>query len=150
MIREAAETDLDAIAEMGVKFSAYTAYAQHMNPTKEQLFNAFKTLIEIGKIFVAEIDGKVVGFIACLVHPSWFSQTTLIAMEMAWWIEEAHRGGVSGIRLVKAYEEWAKQMGASFICMSDLMSDGNAGLGNMLERLGYSMTERTHMKGINK
>jgi hypothetical protein len=150
MVRDATAADLDAIADMGVKFSAYTAYAKHMTPTKEELLAAFQTLLSVGKIFVADIDGKVVGFIGCLIHPSWFSPTTRIAMEMAWWMNEDHRGGVSAIRLVKAYEDWATSMGASFICMSDLIIDGNPGIGNMLGRLGYTMTERTHMKGIEQ
>ena len=145
-IRPATQADLPVIAQMGMKFIQYTEYRSVVAASAEDIEKSLMTVLEIGAIFVAEIDGAVRGFIAGLVHPAWFSPHTKIAMEMAWWMEEDYRKGTAGVRLVQAYESWAKQTGASFICMSDLIVNGEAPLSGLLPRMGYRLTERTHMK----
>ncbi len=146
MIRQATEDDLTAIAHMGVKFIGYTEYRSVINASLENIVVSLRAVMQHGAIFVADIDGAVRGFIAATLHPAWFSPDTKIAMEMAWWMDEQYRNGTAGVRLVQAYEKWARESGASFVCMSDLIVNGEAPLSGLLPRMGYRLTERTHMK----
>jgi len=67
-----------------------------------------------GEIFVADRDGELVGFIACMVQPYFFSNR-LKAFDMGFYVRPEQRGGSTAIRLVMAYEFWAKEMGAQDI-----------------------------------
>ena len=147
-IRRATEDDLPAIAQMGTKFIKYTEYRNVVSASVDEITKSLEKVLEVGAIFVAEIDGAVRGFIAAMVHPAWFAPSVSIALEMAWWMDEDYRKGTAGIRLLQTYERWAKESGASFICMSDLVVDGEAPIAAILPRMGYRITERTHMKEI--
>ena len=150
VIRRATPEDIEALLPMCSKFISYTEYRDVIGTVDEEIGAALRQLLEMGAIFVAEIEGIVKGFIACMICPAWFSPSVRVALEMAWWMEEDARKGTAAIRLVQAYEKWAKESGASFICMSDLVVADGAPLENMLGRMGYRMTERTHMKGLDQ
>jgi hypothetical protein len=45
-------------------------------------------------------------------------------------------------------ETWAKDAGAKFLCMSELVVDGETPIARMLARMGYVNTERSHVKEI--
>jgi hypothetical protein len=149
-IRHGTEADLDAIDAMGAKFLAYTAYGAIIRPEQGEVKAALRHVLENGTIFVADKGGVPVGFLAALICPAWFSPSTRTAIEMAWWMEEEHRVGTAAIRLLFAYEQWAKEQGARFIVMSDLVINGQTPLGSMLQRLNYTMTERAFMKEISQ
>lgn len=149
-IRNATEADLDAIDAMGSKFIAYTSYGALLNPESGEVKAALKNVLDNGAIFVADKGGVPVGFLAALICPAWFSPTTKMAIELAWWMEEEHRAGTAAMRLMFSYEQWAMDNGAKFICMSDLVINGQTPLGNMLERMDYRMTERTFIKDTSQ
>lgn len=149
-IRRATSADIEPIVEMCNRFLQYTEYRSVINPADGEIHNAMNFILENGAIFVADQAGVVVGFIACFISSAWFSASTKIAMEMAWWMNEDHRGGTAAIRLVRAYEDWAANEGATFICMSDLVVNGETPIARILPRMGYTMTERTHMKGTQR
>lgn len=149
-IRNATEEDLDAIDAMGSKFIAYTNYGALIKPEQGEVKAALKNVLDNGAIFVADKGGVPVGFLAALLCPAWFSPTTKMAIELAWWMEEEHRTGTAAMRLMFCYEQWAMDNGAKFIAMSDLVINGQTPLGNMLDRMGYGMTERTFIKEIHQ
>jgi GNAT superfamily N-acetyltransferase len=98
--------------------------------------------------FVAEIDGQIVGFILGIIGPMWFVQRVRIAVELAWWVDPAHRNTTAGVRLFKAFESHATNMGVQYIAMSDLVVQGDTPVAKLLGRMGYSVTERMHTKEI--
>ena len=149
-IRYATEDDLDAIDAMCAKFLKYTSYGSIISPESGEIRLALKRVFDNGAIFVADKGGAPVGFLAALICPAWFSPTTKMAIELAWWMEEEHRVGTAAMRLMFAYEQWAMDNGAKFICMSDLVINGQTPLGNMLERMNYRMTERTFIKDTSQ
>ena len=147
-VRQATKDDLVAITEMGSQFLGRTKYASLIKPHAPHISATLERLLESGAIFVAEIDGVVRGFIACSIVPAWFNPEIRIALEMAWWMEPDARGRPEGMRLLFAFERWAKEQDAQVICMSDISLEDGSPAGSILERLGYSVSERTFLKDL--
>jgi GNAT superfamily N-acetyltransferase len=147
-VRLATADDLDVIAAMGQRFFAGTRYAAALSPSHEDMRASIGAIFEHGRVWVAEIDGVVRGFLAVVVQPVWFSPGTRIALETAWWMDEEHRGRPEGVRLLFEFERWAKEQGAKVICMSDIVLEGESAAERILTRLGYRVTERTFTKGL--
>lgn len=145
-VRLATTDDLDAIADMAMRFIGRTRYAAILSLNRDDIKNTIVGLLEHGRIWVAEIDGVVRGFIACVMQGAWFSPSTRIALEAAWWMDEEVRGRPEGVRLLLAFERWAKDQQADAICMSDIVIEGNTAAASILERLGYAVSERTFFK----
>lgn len=145
-VRLATIDDLDAIADMGLRFMGRTRYAAILSPNRDDIERTIVGILEHGRIWVAEIDGVVRGFIACIMQSAWFSPGTRIALEAAWWMDEDFRGRPEGVRLLLAFERWAKEEKADAVCMSDIVIEGNTAAASILERLGYAVSERTFIK----
>lgn len=95
-------------------------------------------------ILVMDQEGEVVGGLVGVVQPLFMSQT-VVASELAWFVDPAHRGK-GAIKLVKAFEVWAKQMGADYTTMADIR--GIADLSKLYERMGYELTEAAYSKKV--
>lgn len=65
---------------------------------------------------VVERHGQIVGGMAAMLTPQWFSDD-LTASDIVLFIAPEHRGGMAAARLIKAYKEWAKQSGAVLISL---------------------------------
>ena len=149
MIRDATQDDDHAIFEMARQFVAFAPYSDIFTTTDEELRVTIKHFIETTKTFVAEVDGKVVGMLCAVLTPVWYAPSHKAAVELAWWVDPEHRKGMSGIRLVQAFEKWAEDQGASMVSMSNLEVGDNGLVANMLNRFEYRMSEQTHTKRIN-
>jgi GNAT superfamily N-acetyltransferase len=111
-IREATLLDVPRIVELGRKFLADGPYKDQVdNP--EQAMRFACSLVDNPKaaVLVAEQAARVVGVLAFIIYPHYFTGQ-LTANEMIWYIEpEARKGGI-GMRLMWAGERLAKAMGA--------------------------------------
>lgn len=145
-VRLATTDDLNAIADMGFGFMARTRYAATVSPSRDEIKHAFAGILVNGRIWVAEIDGVVRGFLAGIMQGAWFAPNIRIALEAAWWMDEDFRGRPEGVRLLLAFERWAKEEKADAVCMSDIVIEGNTAAASILERLGYAVSERTFFK----
>ena len=147
-VRLATCDDIARIADMGAKFIARTRYAPLLEPSPDDLRHVLEHLLEHGRIWVAEIDGIPCGFLAAVKQPVWFCPSTTVALEAAWWMDESQRGRPEGVRLLLEFERWAKAEGVRAICMSDIVIEGESAAERILSRLGYSVNERTFVKGL--
>lgn len=153
-IRPATADDIDALVEMGERFFAYSAFSKVISFNREAARAMIAVLVEPGTlltasgnvVLVAEHEGKVIGGIAGTLTGTWFNPYARVATELAWWMDEAHRGGTAAIRLYRAFEAWASEMGADAIVMSDLVVDGETPAARLFEKLGYATVERAHIK----
>ena len=80
----------------------------------DQLRNEVHKLLEDANwgIFVAEHEGKIVGFIECSIRdmaPG--CHTNRIGYIEAWFVVSQFRNQGTGARLVESGEKWAKEMG---------------------------------------
>lgn len=116
MIRPAKHSDVPRLIELGNILHATSNYAS-MNYCPEKSANFLHDLINgMGVIFVAEVAGEVVGGLAGGVTDQWFSND-LIAYDYSIFIEPGKRGGVTAIRLINTFEEWARIKGAKQLHM---------------------------------
>lgn len=111
-VRLAVHADIAAIAEMGVRFAA-DEYQQRFVVKDAGVRQAAATMIDAPTcgVWVAERAGAIVGMIAGTVyqHPMSLEQ---LAIEVAWWMEPAARGGRTALRLLEAFKSWARTQGA--------------------------------------
>lgn len=149
VVRRATEDDVPALVALGERFIMRSPYGASLDVTADDLDTGIRlALLARGVAFIAEVNGDAVGAIIGAVTPIWCSARARVGAELAWWVDDAHRGKVLGIRLLQAFESWAKEQGASHVVMSDLVFDGDAPVGPMFERLGYRLVERSHLKEL--
>ena len=146
-IRLATIEDAAVLTAMGRDFLQYSEY-RNLQVTDEEIQAGIGGVIANEMSFVAEIDGQIVGFILGIIGPMWFVQRVRIAVELAWWVDPAHRNTTAGVRLLKAFENHATNMGVQYIAMSDLVVQGDTPVAKLLGRMGYIVTERMHTKEI--
>lgn len=145
-VRTATKDDAKALAEMGLPFLAYSEYGPFIVSSLPEIQQALERMMDIGVVFAAEDDGKIVGGIAAIIANPWMSPSTKVAQEMAWWLNDEYRGGRTAFRLLNAFEEWAREQKADIIVLSDLVINGDTPIGKMVNRLGYTLVERSHVK----
>ena len=144
---EISTDEFDQIVDMAKRFLAFAPHGSLIKNSTEDLVNTLKLVLESGVIFVIDVGGKAVGVLAAMMTTVWYSPSTKMAHEMMWWVNEENRGTIASIKLIKAYENWARENGADLIAMCDLVIEGQEPVGTTLNRLGYEMSERTYIKG---
>ena len=144
IIRKATHDDIFDLLVLARGFSK-EAPAMH-KWDKDKTEAMLKTCLdnEATTILVMDHDGEVVGGIVGVIQPMFMSHT-VIASELAWFVDPAHRGR-GAIKLVKAFETWAKEHGADYLTMADIR--GIADLSKLYERQGYQLTEAAYSKKV--
>lgn len=93
--------------------------------------------------FVYEKDGKARGVLGSYSGVHVYAPCQ-IANEIMFWIDPEYRGGSAAVKLIRAYEAWAKSRGC-MVC--ELVGLGNdPSVGNLYARLGYSPAEKHFLK----
>ncbi len=99
-------------------------------------------------IFLAEMNGQVIGGGGGLVYPLYFCKSHLVAQELWWWLAPKARGSGGGNLMFKELQSWAKERGAKTIFMIALEDERSAKMEKVYCRAGFEPMERTFMKGI--
>lgn len=144
-VRDATIDDIDQIVLLAKKFHEVSGYG-FLEFDEETVANLVGQSIGCGLCPVAEVDGKVVGFLAGLCFPALLNANLMVGTEIAWWLEPEFRNGPIGVKLLLAAESRAKGKGLKFwsmMCLEHLNADG---LEDIYERLGYKRAERTYLK----
>ena len=136
MIRSATAADIPRIIELGTLLHATSSYSKMaFVPAKAAAF--MQALMERdGVVFVAEIDGVVVGGMAGGVVDQWFSDE-LIAYDFSIFVEPRRRDGLIAIKLMRAFEEWARIKGAKQIHMGIGTDINVEGTSRLYEHMGF-------------
>ena len=144
IIRKATNDDIFDLLVLARGFSREAPAMHEWDRDKTEAM--LKTCIEneLTTIIVMEFEGEVVGGIVGVVQPLLMSNT-VVASELAWFVDPNHRGK-GAIKLVKAFEGWAKEKGAEYVTMADIR--GIADLSKLYERLGYELTEAAYSKKV--
>jgi GNAT superfamily N-acetyltransferase len=144
MIRQATQDDAARLTEMGMQFVASTRYhgvfegsTEHIGRTVEAMLTGPDRVV-----FVSGSDDKLSGMIALLLfdHPITGHRT---ASEVVWWVEPGARG-TTGVRLLRAAEEWAQESGATQI----QMVAPNDAVGDLYTRMGYEPIEVSYYRRL--
>lgn len=129
----ATHDDIPRLIEMGRRFHAASGLAMGFDP---QAVEGFLTgLIERGAVF-ATARGAIGGMaISPYCDPQW-----KIAVELFWWAEG------DGLRLLRAFEGWAREIGADEVRMTSLAALPRAD--RLLRFVGYAPAEISYTRAV--
>ena len=144
-VRNATQDDIPRIVEMARTFyadSGYTAIAEASIPSLAGL--AIITM-ESGVMLVAEADGAVVGMACLFVEPFTFNPSVMVASEIAWWVDPAHRGSLLAKEMLSVIDDRCKALGVNVIRMATLANSPPQAAA-LYERLGYTKADSYYMR----
>ncbi len=154
VIRQAKPDDLKAVQDLNHQL--FISDNRHFNdlnlqwPYEEEGEKFFRTRIsgESGVCFVAELDGRVLGYLAgCIRSKSSVYKGVLAELDNMF-VEEIHRSQGIGGSLIDTFVDWARQKGAQKMIV-DAYSP-NVGAIKLYTRKGfepYSLNLRMDLKG---
>jgi len=136
MIRAATHDDVPRLVELGQLLHSSSSYATTgFNPQK--VGSLLGQLIDgLGVVFVAEVGGEVVGGFAGAITEQWFSDD-LIAFDYSLFIEPSKRQGLTALKLVLAFQNWAQAKGAKEIRMGITTGMNVEGTSRLYRHLGF-------------
>lgn len=136
MIRPATNDDIPRIIELGHLLHQSSSYAgMEFDPGMAGSF--IESLISgLGVVFVAEIDGVVVGGLAGGITEQWFS-SELLAFDYSFFIDPKTRSGITATKLVKAFTSWAKLRGAKHVQIGITTGINVEGTSRFYRALGF-------------
>jgi len=111
-VRNAAESDLPRVAELGRRFLLEGPYRDELADNPEKALEMAKQILSNtnGRILVAENEGRVIGAFSFFAYPHLFSGE-FTAVELIWYVEPEHRAGGIALRLLAEAEKQAKELG---------------------------------------
>lgn len=145
MIRKGRPEDLERIVEMTGHFINQTNYSTLLKFMPKAVREIASRVIDHGVCLVAEEDGQVVGMLCAflLVEPV---SNQPMADELCWWVEPSARGSRSvGPRLLRSFENIARQKGAK---LCKMVAPAGSDVGTFYERIGYSPVETSYIKRL--
>ena len=99
-------------------------------------------------IWLAEIDGEIVGICGAVAYPLYFNPAALVVQELWWWLTPSSRGSGAGGQMFKQIEEWAKEKNAAALFMIALEDKRAKKMENLYIRAGFKPMERTFIKEV--
>jgi RimJ/RimL family protein N-acetyltransferase len=99
-------------------------------------------------IWLAEINGEIVGICGAVAYPLYFNPSALVVQELWWWLTPASRGSGAGGQMFKQIDEWAKEKNASALFMIALEDNRAKKMENLYLRAGFRPMERTFIKEV--
>lgn len=137
MIRRATIEDVEHCATLGHKFIV----AADMPPASLEECRTFCASLlhhPDGVMFISP-QGVIAGLLAPLYYKPGYKQ----AVELFWWAEDGN-----GLRLLQAFETWARERGADDINMSTLAHYTPKGVPELLRRRGYEARDQVYRRGL--
>lgn len=145
-IRMVGPDDVPALIEMG---KAFYETGKLPGEFDADTFVAFwEASIQEGRgvIIMGEREGVPVGTLGALLFAD-PCNGALVAQELFWWVNDDARGNGS-LRLVQAFEAWAKGVGASRVVMTAIYGLREEAIGRIYESRGYHELETNYAKDI--
>jgi GNAT superfamily N-acetyltransferase len=148
MIRVAALGDIDTLISIGRVMHNESAYkALRFNDDKVGELLAGLIAEPNGVVFIAERAGVILGGFAGGISDFWFSNDSH-AFDYGLFILPEHRGGSAAIRLLSAFESWAKDMGAKWCDIGITTGVHVEQTARMYEKLGYDKSGLLYRKAL--
>ena len=137
--------DLSILSKQFAKEAKQNGY--NLSFKQDRFVDSFMAVVKNPDYYylVAEVEGEATGFFLGAIYRPMFSED-IIAAEMFWWIDKEHRGRKVAVSMLKSFEDWAKEAGATQVNVSDLQGVKN--LDKLYERLGYTKSEVTYRKDL--
>jgi GNAT superfamily N-acetyltransferase len=145
MIREAIESEIPRIVEMGSRSLKEGPYKDHVGDNPEQTAKlAFDVITgKTGRVLVAEEEGRLIGLLGFVIFPHYFSGE-LTAGELMWYVEPEFRQSLTAVCLLRAAERKAREMGAKRMQFTAPTTE----VGEAYRALGYKPIETSFQKEL--
>ena len=143
MIRKALPADMDRLVAMGQRFASETEYSAFVTVDPARVAHSIVQVASSpdGVVLVSGSDASLTGMIAMLAYDHPYSGERT-AFELEWWVEPEARG--DGVRLLRAAEDWAREVGATKM----QMVAPNGRVGALYSRLGYAPVETSYQRSL--
>jgi GNAT superfamily N-acetyltransferase len=148
MIRQANKFDMESIIRM-LKAYRDNAPAQFLKDAnnQEHIERMISNILAgAGFILLAIKDDEPVGMVIAAQHPNIWNPEISQVSEIAFWIDEEHRGGKCAHRLLHAYiqqcEEWKQEKRIEFFSLSKMVNSPDLSY----EKFGFEKLEETWIK----
>lgn len=145
IVRPAEWGDLDRVVEMLRAFHAEAEKEAQAPFSEEAVWLTCRGMLDSEAAFLGLLEAAEgpVGVLGGLCHRLWYS-TARAAQEVFWYVEPRHRG--QGVRLLRAFEAWARERGVGHPAMIGLANERSEGMDRLYRRLGYEPVERLYRK----
>jgi GNAT superfamily N-acetyltransferase len=153
MIRPARSTDLNRVVRLlehsrgGAGFDqaeAMTGFHFAFDPVYAARLFTSHVMLPNRLCLVLEVDGAAQGVLMASADPHPFGPVRL-AQETVWWIEPEHRGR-DAVRMLDAYEDWAREQDCNFSGMVGMGAVPD--VGKLYHRRGYRTAETHFLKAL--
>ena len=142
MIRLAVRADIPALVRMARDFHAASPMRDHPFSVERAAASACAAIDMPGHVALVldsdGIHGAILGSVR--LYPL---GDVVTAHEDVFWIDPSHRGRW-GMKMIRAFEDWAKEQGASVIGMSCPVGTAEP----IYRRAGFALIETTFVKGL--
>lgn len=139
MIRPANAMDIPVLLDLGERMHAESPRFSRLTFSRSRLHDTLRSLIDSpsGFLWVAELNGAVIGGMAGLIAQHWASDDK-VATDLALFIDEKQRGGMSTARLITEYKRWAWKHGAHIVQVGVTTGVETEQTARLYERLGLA------------
>jgi GNAT superfamily N-acetyltransferase len=148
MIREALVSEVRAVTTFMTKFEDCTRFVKvdidHASKVYEKAISE-KTGAMLILTDESGLVENMIGGLGCMKGYD-LHYPRLIAIETFWYVTPEQRG--SGLKLIKAFEAWAKRNDCDACAMIHLADSFEERLPKLYERLGYELAEQHFVKGL--
>jgi GNAT superfamily N-acetyltransferase len=148
MIRQANKYDMDAIVRMlkAYRDKAPTQFLRDSSNQEhiEKMLN--NILAGAGFVLLGVKEDEAVGMVIAAQHPNIWNPDVMQVSEIAFWVDEEHRGGKIAHRLLHAYiqqcEEWKQENRIQFFSLSKMHNSPDLSY----DKFGFEKLEETWIK----
>lgn len=137
--REITNEDFPALCDLGQMMHKEGSFS-HLKFSKPRLLETFKCYMsDPDRIGIIAMQGeKPCGMIGGYVSKYYFSEE-LVANDIAWFVVPELRGTQVGLRLLDAFEEWAKSKKVSELRIGISTGVNMEAFDRLMKKRGYSM-----------
>jgi GNAT superfamily N-acetyltransferase len=143
MIKEITTDNIFILSGLARQFATLA----DVNLNTELWIDNWEKLIEtgIGTIFFEEKEGMPIGMIGGVTHPD-INSGEMTATEFFWYVDPNYKG--SGLKLLKKFEEWAKDKDCVNIVMVHLENNMPEKLKRIYLKKGFCHIESHYSKRL--
>lgn len=145
MIREAVETDIPALVEMGRNFHAGMSHSRIGGFDQDSATDTLRRLIEAEDACLFIAPG---GMGAATLERPYFNRALRILQELWVWVEPDARGSGTGPELYRRMEGWGRLREASHMLVMSNPDQRPEATARLYRRMGFEPVEMLFMKGL--